>query len=752
MFFYKKNGESTNLLFFCHKAIPPFVKIKNLMKRLLFIILIFPSMIWGQSFVLVEKVDYKEDLPKISEKIPASVRKFIDPERMMAGSLEAFSEAHIGYYNNGIRFATYFMPIWGDHGNGFNDILGETTENYAEDFMSLQNSFFQNKDFWEPVYQMAIPHYKKQFAQMPVPAAKQVLNKLEEALTYAKAFDLEKEKADEAALKAKNRGFDYKKGKFRAFIYRRIRSQQMSKEEVVKWLERIIKDLQSAMPQQKEEVDDYVIYKGIFYGENEYFWGYKYEVSADLNSRKHMIFKKEGDSYKAIADLEDVFDYNKTNPLGNRLHVNLERANGKKELFLFSRDAERGKTLLDIFGLEKPVEKVEELKQWNAIIMSSSDGSMEIVYNFHKGTFDRYAIKEKPTLLRRYDRMGRWFLVSDNGKGELLRFMKKGKELEIAVEQKLPEGTNSIELVNSSYDPYLEDPWGDWGEPQSSEYLFVLKNQQQAYLWHLIEENSEWKKVALKNIDFDRMGFLTKDKYLIISDGKYGVINKDGRLLIEMKYLDIQAIKDNFIVVDHPKKPKAAFFDAQGNALTPFKFDAPFVTTFDPSTFEEKRGPQFEVNGSAGTVTFYQQKGSGEASTLSPMVYNHEGKEIIPPDYEYFSEVYTDKVTGVSYYMLSKKLDGDFNPELEELPAGKFGVVNSLGKKVIPQKYKFMRFQGTDVVFDPETFEEMLIEVEPHFVATTKKGKIFYLNLEGKKIKNPLEDKEAAKVEDSGWD
>lgn len=85
---------------------------------------------------------------------------------------------------------------------------------------------------------------------------------------------------------------------------------------------------------------------------------------------------------------------------------------------------------------------------------------------------------------------------------------------------------------------------------------------------------------------------------------------------------------------------------------------------------------------------------------------------------------------------------GEVNPELEQLPPGKYGVINSLGEKVIPLKYTQVDFIATVFSYDPETFEELFEDVEPHFIANNKKGKTFYFNLEGKKIENPINKKE----------
>lgn len=690
------------------------------MKKLLLLILCIPSFLGAQNSDLIKMRD--QELPKISSKVPSSVKEFVNPDKLFEESLRDFTSSMLKYNYPTVRFAAIFVPFW--------QAYGET----VDDLGPLRAAFFKNRDFWEPVYQMTMPIYQKRLSNMPLIASEKIVGELEKGLEYAKSFDLKKEKAYLDGLGEKNYLFKRQKGKMNAFIYRRIANKEMSKAEVIKWMERIIKDFKAVIPKAKEELDNYIIFRGLYSSkDNDYYWGYEYQTKYDRENRKHMLFKKEGDNYLPLSSLEDQFEY-KWQSKNQPLALTLNKKNGTKGLYLFSKDEASGKTRMQAFGEDKGIKDIFEFSGLKALKLVAEDGSMDILYNLQKEKADIYPIQFPVSIIEEFKELNRYFILSAKGGGLLLKSIGEKDELKFVLEEKLPEAVNSVARVLST-NPV--DPFGT--EPKRIQELFKLKSADKTYLWQLDRDREQWTKITLEVDDFSEISILENGNYLITKKGKTGILDKKGKIIFEPKYIRIIPVKDNFVVVSD--KEKAAFFDAKGKALTDFKFDAPLETFFDPETFEESMQPKITVNEKSGMVTFYKQlDGLSEVPTYRLMIYNEKGEEVIPPKYDYIGEAYTDK-QNITYYIVSKEV-GEVNPELEQVPPGKYGVINSLGKRVIPFKYTQMDFIATIFGYDPETFEELFEDVEPHFIANNKKGKTFYFNLEGKKIENPIKKKE----------
>lgn len=687
------------------------------MKKLLFLILFVPSFVGAQNSDLIDKEH--QELPDISEKVPASVNKLISPNEYFKNGLKFFTSSTIRYSYPNVTFPATFMPFW------------QSTWEPRNEMQPVKEAFFKDKDFWEPLYQTTMPLYQERLKNMPVAAAEKIIGKLEESLEYAKNFDLAKEKAYLDGLGKRAYEFVSERGKMNAFIYRRIANQEMSKQEVVKWMERIVKDFKAVMPETKAKVDNYIIFKGLFSAkDNDYYWGYEYQPKYDRESLKHMLFKKEGEKYRPLASISDEFELKYT--CKNACAVTLNKEDGTKGLYHFSKDETTGETTVQVFGADKAIKSIAAFSDFDAMKLIGADGAMDIVYNLQKKQADVYTIKSVVSQMVEFKAIQRYFVLSEKGEGQILRITTEKEELKIILEETLPEGITEVQKIK-----YISEK----GSPGAGKnHGFKLESKGKSSLWTLNEKTQKWVKIPLKISDFEEIEQLENGAYRFTKAGKFGLLTAKGEVLLESKYLYLKPIKNNFLVIADTEMPKAAFFDAKGKALTAFKYEVPWVVVFDPNTFEEGMGPKLEINEKAGMVSIYQQQDRwSEVPTYRLVVCNHKGEEIIASKYEYISEAYTDK-EGIAYYIVSKQIQKG-SPELEEAPLGKYGVLNSLGEKVIPLKYAQINFISSVAYFNPETFEESK-DVEPHFIGESKKGKVLFLNLKGEKIENPVEKKD----------
>lgn len=575
------------------------------MKKLLLFILFIPSFLGAQNTDFIDKEN--QELPSLSEKVPTSISKWINPDEYLKNGLKSFTSSTLRYNYSSVRFAAIFMPFW------------HNTWEPRKEMQPVKEAFFKDKSFWEPLYQTAMPLYQERLKAMPTAAAEKIITELEKGLEYVQTFDLAKEKAYLDQLGDRTYKFVRDKGKMNAFLYRRIASKEMSKAEVLKWMERIVKDLKSVMPKTQEEVDDYIIFKGLFSGkENEYYWGYKYQPKYDIKNRKHMIFKKEGGAYRPLSSLSNQFEYksySKTQPF----ILTLNKTDGTKGVYFFSKNEATGKTTMQTFGEDKAIKDIFEFSGLNALKLVAEDGSMDILYNLQKEKADIYPINFSVSIIEEFKGLSRLFILSTKGKeGLLLKFMQEKDELKIVLEETLPEG---IDLVARVLSTNLVDPFGT--EPKRIQELFKLKSADKTYLWQLDRDKEQWTKISTEVDDFSDISILENGNYLLTKKGKTGMLDKKGGIILEPKYIRIIPVKDNFVVVSD--KEKAAFFDAKGSALTDFEFETPLASFFDLATFEESIEPKVDVNEKAGMVTFYKQLDDlSEVPTYRLMIYNEK--------------------------------------------------------------------------------------------------------------------------------
>ena len=171
------------------------------------------------------------------------------------------------------------------------DDAKDTTNQDSLHVVQIRKVVFQHHSLLPLIYSWAMPYYQSAFEQMSVPEQNDYLALLNEAKTYTQNFDLARETND---LRLMADTFAFHKGKLQAFIFRRIYNGELSKEECIAWVSKIISDLSSVKTQHAGEIDNYVVYKEL---SADYFLCTPYQ-SVTAWRRNGKIVKKRGNSYE----------------------------------------------------------------------------------------------------------------------------------------------------------------------------------------------------------------------------------------------------------------------------------------------------------------------------------------------------------------------------------------------------------------------------------------------------------------------
>ncbi|SCI70627.1 KWG Leptospira [uncultured Clostridium sp.] len=159
--------------------------------------------------------------------------------------------------------------------------------------------------------------------------------------------------------------------------------------------------------------------------------------------------------------------------------------------------------------------------------------------------------------------------------------------------------------------------------------------------------NKNWKMVVPTK--YDSIEYLN-GAYIVEERNKYGVVNSKGNIILPIKYDEIRDIDKNLIFIR--KDNKYGAFNTQGKETIPIEFDSIGVIDNAPSvravTFDKDDLIEVCLNNKYGIV-------------------NQKGKYIIPAEYDDLSYL------GEGVIVFKKN--------------NKYGAFNKLGKIIIPNKY-----------------------------------------------------------------
>lgn len=186
------------------------------------------------------------------------------------------------------------------------------------------------------------------------------------------------------------------------------------------------------------------------------------------------------------------------------------------------------------------------------------------------------------------------------------------------------------------------------------------------------------------NAEISYTNNLFENEYIKVgSDGKFGVMDKDGNSIMPLKYDDIVIYNDsNFIAVK--KGEKWGFSDYKGNLLINAKYDE--VTQFSENNLSAVR---------IGSKWGYINTKGKEVIALkydSASKFAENGIALVSIDSEYtYINNKGEKVLDVSYDELGEFSDSGYASVSKN---AKYGVIDSNGKEVITPLY------DTSVLFD----------------------------------------------------
>jgi hypothetical protein len=156
---------------------------------------------------------------------------------------------------------------------------------------SIKKTLLSSRPIRDMLYNWLMPYYQKAFSIMSVPEQQGYLTQLNAAKEFATNLDIEKER------KIVKKAVDYAGdvGHLHAFIYRRVANKELTKEECIEWLNRIITDLSAVKNNSPEPEDNYVVRADLGYG---YFTASVY--NAWDNYSNTYIMRKQNGKYTLV--------------------------------------------------------------------------------------------------------------------------------------------------------------------------------------------------------------------------------------------------------------------------------------------------------------------------------------------------------------------------------------------------------------------------------------------------------------------
>ena len=156
----------------------------------------------------------------------------------------------------------------------------------------LKKEIFGNSAVQELVYNWLLPVYKDAFTLMSAPEQQAFINMFRDGRAFADTFNLE----TQTRVVSENYNYADAVGSMNAFIYRRVANKEMTRMQIIGWIDRILNDIASVENKNPKEVDNYILKKHI---------GYDYYSAADFSreygySSTYRIMRKEKEQYSLL--------------------------------------------------------------------------------------------------------------------------------------------------------------------------------------------------------------------------------------------------------------------------------------------------------------------------------------------------------------------------------------------------------------------------------------------------------------------
>lgn len=195
-------------------------------------------------------------------------------------------------------------------------------------------------------------------------------------------------------------------------------------------------------------------------------------------------------------------------------------------------------------------------------------------------------------------------------------------------------------------------------------------------------------------VEYDYMGCFSQDDLVEVrKNGKWGVVDKFGKVVVPVEYAMVNELGDGFVSVTMIKPSaskneygKWGIVDRDGKLITPLHYDV--IWTFQEDLAGARKGTQWGfINKKGEVVIDFQYDGAGSFQEGLVAVeqgnqmgfINKKGEVVIPFQFQYAYP--SGFKNGVS---LVKK-------------NGKYGFIDKTGKEVIPIKYDYAYYYDDDI-------------------------------------------------------
>ena len=627
-----------------------------------------------------------------------------------------------------------YSPVYASYND--NKAVFNTTHFDVPLVDALAKNFFKDPKQVKAVYKAAFPIFLAQFKAMTPNEQKLQLKFIQEAIDYTSSFDLAKESADLERLSKAGTRFDSEKGRIKAFVYRRLANNEMSQKDALYWLKKIQKGIKPHLSTAQTPEDEYVL-TNINYADNHFVLGQI--IGAD----SYAIFEKNGDNYKMMP-LEDGFSCtnkakgernwgwvllkgkDKSLKIGllrkgqpfltfeapitadkNQDFFSVKQFNGSKAWGFGPGHYSNGITVIHALNTEGKLEQMDIAsndQKSEIFLFTFKSGATELLYDSNYK--DRFSSLQKIKKLYPGRERNELWLVDE--KYQLFYYHHIRKQEPVLVTSGSPikalKITNASNLViqyeGGKSDFVLLDYNKNITRVTLPENLDVRdirqawRNKDKTLFYYITLENEleglmeESGKTILKP-EYESIT-LDGENLLVKKDGKFGLIDKEGKVLLKTIYPQLRILN-----LDPSGKDFYAFFNTEKNNLVGLLDKnekvllKPEFTYLDYFTTDNSNVPLFKFR---------------KATSDKEGVMDINGKVLLPEKYTHiekvgYNEFYREEWVPLPLYIVAQE---------DKKKDTKYALFSESFKQLTDYMIDYQEGMDTIITFDAETFQEIV--------------------------------------------
>lgn len=274
--------------------------------------------------------------------LPSNLSKIIGSEFSQGDSLETYTQSLFERFTKKHLESSYYDNV------DLMNLYNWTNQSFAK---RLKIALTSDRKKLKKLYKSLLPLMKVYFQQMTSAEQQEYKGLLEEGEAYLKNFDLEAERSD---LEEKKRHvFFREKGAVKTFLYRRIANNELSQKECVKWIKQLKSDFLPLVDKNKTKIDQYFLL-GVNYG--------AYQLASSFPRQdNYLLLKKEGTDYKTIELAEGAKVYSSKE--GERYYLQVYRPLDRNGTVLQAFKLKDGRVGIYWFPAEGGYAQIETLEK-----------------------------------------------------------------------------------------------------------------------------------------------------------------------------------------------------------------------------------------------------------------------------------------------------------------------------------------------------------------------------------------------------